>query len=295
MIKYEWRDHLHPDESAELAAMLARAADYDAEPEYNTIDFAEVNATLGRSDIRHLLIWRLPRTATSGLADNCHQIAGLLRLVFTSDSAAEATVVIDPAARSIGILTILLEQLGVGVSGADGWAGTGAHTVSVWSRGNHPAAGRASDRFLIPRTQRTWKLIRAAAPDENAATPPTLELLDSRTLDDIGWAHGGGANGTVLALREAGSLVGLASLDLQAVESPEFGACATIACVAYTRPADVGALRRMLDGTAAAARDAGLGGIAIYVNSDDATLVNACRLAGFQHDRTDVCYHLGAP
>lgn len=293
MIKYEWRDHLDSDESAELAALLARAAAYDAEPEYNTIDFAEVEATLGLADTRHLLIWRLPRTAASSLADNSQQIAGLLRLVFTSDSAAEATVVIDPDARSIGILTVLLEQLGVGVRGADGWAGTGARTVTAWSRGNHPAAGRVSDRFLIARTRRTWKLVRAAGSDENATPAPILELLDSRALSDIGWAHAKAANGSVLAHREAGSLVGLASLDLEAVVSPEFGACATIACVAYRRPGEVSAIRRMLDGAAAIADDAGLGGIAIYVDSDDAVLVNACRLAGFQHDRTDVRYHLG--
>jgi hypothetical protein len=295
VIKYEWRNHLDADESAELAAMLARAAVHDAEPEYNTIEFADVEATLSQPDTRHLIIWRLPRAATSSLADTTHKIAGLVRLVFTSDSVAEATVVVDPRARSIGILTTLVEQLGVGMDSSDGWAGTGARTITAWSRGNHPAAGRASDRFLIPRTRRTWKLIRAAAHDENAAPAPVLELLDSRTIADMGWAHGNAADGTVVALREAGGLVGLASLDLQPVESPEFGACATIACVAYTRPADAGAIRRMLDGVAAVACEAGLDGIAIYVDSDDAALVNACRLSGFQHDRTDVRYQLGDP
>jgi mycothiol synthase len=295
MIKYEWRDHLDPDESAELASMLARAAEHDAEPEYNSIEYADVQATLGQPDTRHLIIWRLPRAATSSLADTSHEIAGLMRLVFTSDSVAEATVVVDPRARSIGILTTLLEQLGVGVGASDGWAGTGARTVTAWSRGNHPAAGRASDRFLIPRTRRTWKLIRTAAPDEKATPAPMLELLDSRTLAELGWAHGSAADGTVVALREAGGLVGLASLDLQPVESTEFGACATIACVAYTRPADAGAIRRMLDGAAAVVCQAGLDGIAIYVDSDDAALVNACRLSSFQHDRTDVRYQLGDP
>jgi hypothetical protein len=295
MIKYEWRDHLDTDESAELAEMLVRAAVYDAEPEYNTIDFADVRATLGAPDTRHLLIWRLPRTATSGFADDSHQIAGLLRLVFTSDTAADATVVIDPKARSIGILTMLLEQLGVGVNNTDGWAGIGARAVSAWSRGNHPAAGRLSDRFLIPRTRRTWKLIRAAVPDETVMSAPVLESLDSPALAEIGWADGAETTGTVLALREAGHLVGLASLDLEPVESPEFGACATIACVAYSRFTESAAVQRMLAGATAAARDAGLDGIAIYVDSDDSTLVNACRRSGFQHDRTDVGYQLGDP
>jgi mycothiol synthase len=295
MIKYEWRDHLDPDESAELSEMLTRAAAYDAEPEYNTIDFADVQATLGCPDIRHLLIWRLPRIATSGLADTSQQIAGIVRLVFTSESEAEATVVIDPEARSIGILTLLLEQLGTDANSVDGWAGTGAQIITAWSRGNHPAAGRISDRFLVARTRRKWKLIRASASDESAIAATMLESLDSETLADLGYAQRAGADGTVLALRDDDNLVGLASLDLQAVESPEFGACATIACVAYTRPAETAAIRRLLTGAAGVAAEAGLDGISIYVDSDDTTLVNACRLAGFQHDRTDVRYQLGGP
>jgi hypothetical protein len=43
------------------------------------------------------------------------------------------------------------------------------------------------------------------------------------------------------------------------------------------------------------AADAGLDSISIHVDSDDTTLVNACRLAGLQHDRTDVRYQLGSP
>ena len=98
---------------------------------------------------------------------------------------------------------------------------------------------------------------------------PVLESLEFRTLAEIGWANGAEAAGTVLALREAGHLVGLASLDLQPVESPEFGACATIACVTYSRFTEAAAVRRMLAGVTAAIRDAGLDGIAIYVDSDD--------------------------
>ena len=43
MIKYEWRASLSPDESAELSDLLGRAAEYDAEPEYSRIDFADVD------------------------------------------------------------------------------------------------------------------------------------------------------------------------------------------------------------------------------------------------------------
>ena len=46
MIKYEWRTSLSPDESAELSDLLGRAAEYDAEPEYNRIDFADVDRAM---------------------------------------------------------------------------------------------------------------------------------------------------------------------------------------------------------------------------------------------------------
>ena len=167
----------------------------------------------------------LPRTATSGLADDVQQIAGLLRLVFTSDTAAEATVVIDPKARSIGITHACCSNSSASAQTTpDGWAGTGARTVTAWSRGNHPAAGRLSDRFLVPRTRRTWKLIRAAAPDEAAM----VHRYWSRSTPGR-WPKSAGPTARIRGrygrwrCARPASLVGLASLDLQPVESPEFG------------------------------------------------------------------------
>ena len=51
--------------------------------------------------------------------------------------------------------------------------------------------------------------------------------------------------------------------------------------------------RRLLDGAAAVVHEAGMTGVIIYVDSDDTGMVNVCRLAGFQHDRTDVRYQIG--
>jgi len=48
-----------------------------------------------------------------------------------------------------------------------------------------------------------------------------------------------------------------------------------------------------VEGAAALAHEAGLTGVLIHVDSDDSEMVNACRLAGFQHDRTDVRYQIG--
>ena len=102
MIKHEWRSTLSPAESAELADLLQRAAAYDAEPEYSTIDFADVEQAMSEADspVRHLVIWMLPYATAMGEPDRPERIAGLLRLTFTSEGAAEGVVVIDPDLRS---------------------------------------------------------------------------------------------------------------------------------------------------------------------------------------------------
>lgn len=297
MIKYEWRGSLSPAESAELADLLQRAAEYDAEPEYNSIDFADVEVAMFQADssVRHLLIWMLPHATAMNEPEEPERVAGLLRLVFTSNGAAEATVVIDPRLRSIGIVTLLLEQVGLDTTDgtlSDGWMGTTAHTVTAWARGNHPAAERLSNRFLIPRTRRVWKLIRSAAVEDAAAAPVLAPIGDS-ALDECGWTSTIAGTDRGYALREAGRVVGVAALDLRAVLSEEFGHCATVERAVVAPKADVRSRRRLLEGAAAIAHQAGLTGVILYVDSDDTDLVNACRLIGFQHDRTDVRYQLG--
>jgi mycothiol synthase len=96
-------------------------------------------------------------------------------------------------------------------------------------------------------------------------------------------------------LHERGRVDGVIALDLRPVASPEFGSCTTIEQALAGPCADATTRKRLLDGATAFARDSGFSGVAIYVDSDDTLLVNACRLAGFQHDRTDVRYQLGGP
>lgn len=293
MIKYEWRDSLSDEESDELADLLGRAAEYDAEPEYSTIDFAEVQRTLSDPAVRHLVIWMLPYATALGQPDEPERIAGLLRLTFSSPTVAEATLVIEPKLRSIGITTLFAERVGLDTTTTEGWLGSGAHSISAWARGNHPATGRLSNRFLIPRTRRVWKLIRATESVEEATAAPVLEAVDASALAELSWAASITDGGRAHALRESGRISGVVALDLRPVDSMEFGRCATITRVVASPAADAAARRRLLDGAAAAAHEAGLSGVIVYVDSDDANLVNACRLASFQHDRTDVRYQVG--
>ncbi|GAY17548.1 hypothetical protein [Mycobacterium sp. shizuoka-1] len=283
MITYEWRSELSCSEADELGALLARAAAYDAEPGYTTIDFADVAGSLAddESADRHLLIWMLPHAVAMDEPNVPARIAGLLRLAGASSGRAEATAVIDPALRSIGIMTLLLEQVGLDTTAAGGWLGSGAHTVTAWARGNHPASGRLSDRFLIPRTRRVWQLIRGLDSDLAVSAAPVLE------------PSGSTARGARYALREMGRVLGSVTLNRQPVASEEFGDCAVVDSVEASPSAPPGALRRLLDGAVAVAGEAGLSGALIHVDSGDARLVNAARLAGFHHDRTDVRYQLG--
>jgi hypothetical protein len=128
---------------------------------------------------------------------------------------------------------------------------------------------------------------------EEATAAPVLEKIDDSACDELGWAPTMAGGDEVYALREGGRVVGVVALELRAVESAEFGRCATVKRAIAAPNADVGCQTRLLGGAAAAAHEAGLSGVIVYVDSDNGDLVNASRLAGFQHDRTDVRYQLG--
>jgi hypothetical protein len=295
MIKYEWRTSLSAEESAELSDLLERAASYDAEPEYSRIDFADLERAMSQSDssVHHLLIWMLPHATAMSEPDQPQRIAGLIRLECSSDGSANVNAVIDPRLRSIGIMTLLLERVGLDTARPDGWLGTGAHRVTAWAQGNHPAAGRLSNRFLIPRTRRVWKLIRSSDAVEDATAAPVLEPVDGAALADLNWLPADPGSDHLYALREGGRIVGVAALDLRAVASGQFERCATVVSAFAGPAADAPQRRRLLEGAAALAHEAGMTGLIIHVESDATELVNACRLAGFQHDRTDVRYQIG--
>lgn len=296
MIKYEWRTGLSGPEADELRDLLDRAAAYDAEPEYSTIAFDEVAGSMAQQDsgVQHLVIWMLPHATAMAEPDEPERVAGLLRLVPGADGGSEVHLVVDPRFRSIGITTLLVEQIGLDTTGAHGWAGSGATRLSAWARGNHPASGRLSNRFLIPRTRRIWKLIRPTDSVHHAAAP-VLEAVTADSLEHLDWAAPIAHGDNLFALREGASVTGVVSLDRTAMESEEFGRCATLAQLATPAAGDPASLRRLLGGAAALAHDAGFTGLIIYVDSRDRRSVNGCRLVGFQHDRTDVRYEIGDP
>ncbi len=311
MIKYEWRTSLDDAESAELRDLLTRAAAYDAEPEYNSIDFDDVVASMANSGTRHLVIWMLPRPHALDEPPEPQRIAGLIRFVDGDDGWADGTVVIEPDLRSIGIMTLLIEQVGLDVSAAEGWLGSGIHKIRAWARGNHPASGRITDRNLVPRTQQIWKLIREIERADNAPDVRNLAAAHKTAavsfLDDItrtgaaqtpaidrarrDIAASDSDERPVLGLFSGDRIDGLVGLDLTPVPSEEFGRCGSIRYL-LTRNGTRDEMKSLILGTTAPLRAAGLEAVIVYVESVADELVAVCRLTGFQHDRTDIRYEL---
>lgn len=315
MIRYQFCSALSGDDAAQLAGLLVRAAAYDAEPEYNAIDPDDVERDMGvGGGVRDLVIWLTDRSA-AGLSDECERVAGLIRLVPTHDGWADGTVVIDPDFRSIGILTLLLEQEGVDPSTSDGWLGSGFAGIRGWARGNHPASGRIGDRNLLPRTQRIWKLVRpsdagpceSSAGDTGSAVALTAAdadvlraLVPSLNATDTDRAHldagvSGASERATFGVRGHDGLHGVLDLDLAPIHVDEIGRCASVGYIG-TAPA-LGDVRRavladlIVSAGARAAAD-GLDGLIIYASSVDDDLVAAARQVGCQHDRTDTLYEI---
>jgi mycothiol synthase len=69
-----------------------------------------------------------------------------------------AQLLVRPEHRSLGIATLTLEMLAE--RPGDGWAGTGAVSISCWAKGDHPAAERMSRRFGAEVEGATWVLLR---------------------------------------------------------------------------------------------------------------------------------------
>src|SRR5262249_38601474 len=84
----------------------------------------------------------LPHATAMGEPDQPERIAGLLRLSCSPDGSANASAVVDPRLRSIGIMTLLVERVGLDATRRGGWLDTGAHTVTAWAPGNPPPRRR---------------------------------------------------------------------------------------------------------------------------------------------------------
>ncbi|GAA5165868.1 hypothetical protein GCM10023321_56440 [Pseudonocardia eucalypti] len=301
MIHYEWRTEVTGAEREELDRLLTESAERDAEPGFPS--FALTDPVPPGS--RYLLVWLLPDERT-GRTEPPPTLAACLRL--EPDSAepngagaegAEVRMVVHPDLRARGISTLLGEQLGTDVTGPDGWVGTGCTRLRCWARGDHPAAHRMWRRLDNPRIirdRRRWRLI---APLRPAGSGSRIGQPGSPGpgLDKLWLASGrrdpAPAAGRVLVTGPADAPHGAAWFDATAAEPTEFGPAGLITAVLVApEHAENGTRAGLLDAAMAAIRRDGSRVAAITVDERDRGLVTDCRLAGFQHERTDIRYHL---
>jgi mycothiol synthase len=162
LITVEVRDALGVEEAAELSAMIAAAADYDAEAGFSTASFHD-----GERDGDVEIVQILARL-TPGLRGSTRTpLVAFLRLDVDPSGAAIAQLLVHREYRSLGIGTLLLETLNE--RAGPGFAGTGARDITVWAHGAHPAADRMARRFGGLESRSRWKLTRGQ--DERYVDP----------------------------------------------------------------------------------------------------------------------------
>jgi len=168
MITVESRDELGAAEAAELAAMIADAADYDAGAGFSTASPSEA-----ADDDGEVSIFQMLARLTPGLHGSLDTpLVAFLRLDVDRAGAAIAQLLVHRDYRSLGVGTLMLERLGE--REGPGFAGTGALDITIWAHGNHPAADRMARRFGAAEGRCRWKLTRGAElryvePDDEAA------------------------------------------------------------------------------------------------------------------------------
>ena len=152
MITVDVRDELGDDERAELEALIAEAAAYDEEAGFSTVELAPAG------DGNNVVFQAVARLNPGMHGSPDSPLVGFLRLDVDRAGGAVAQLLVRPDYRSLGIGTLMLELLSE--REGDGWAGTGAVSISGWARGSHPAAERMARRLGAELTASSWKLQR---------------------------------------------------------------------------------------------------------------------------------------
>ncbi|WP_051192774.1 GNAT family N-acetyltransferase [Nocardia jiangxiensis] len=162
MIDYTWCRRLGEQDRAEATALVEAAARYDEEAGFSVVSAREVESvsTAERS------VWHLPIKARRGLsvrADAPLVMVGYLHLSIDPQGQGTVRYTVHPDYRSRGVTTLLVEELGLDVGGADGWCGRGATSLRCWAYGSHPASERLTRRFSIAPIARLWTMARHLA------------------------------------------------------------------------------------------------------------------------------------
>jgi mycothiol synthase len=152
VITVAFRVELSANERAELEAMIADAAAYDEEAGFSSA------APASSADANREVFQAVARLNPGLHGSPESPLVAFLRLDVDRAGGADAQLLVHREYRSLGIATLMLELLSE--REGDGWAGTGAVSISGWARGSHPAAERMARRLGADVEGSTLKLMR---------------------------------------------------------------------------------------------------------------------------------------
>jgi mycothiol synthase len=313
MIEREWITALSPDTDAEARAILEAAEDYDREQGFSVVDYRAMVNDLAdpNSPNRIMLVHYIPSDQAERENEDVERtLAAVLRAELADDGRARVSYTVNPDLRSLGVTTLLVEEMGLPGRNGNAWAAAGIREITTWARGNHPAAGRLTNRFEIPSTQEVWRLFRELKDEDrrlpdhgfsfrvaDTVTPavesyaakventqrPAPGLVQAITRDD---RH------VLLAEDSAGTVVGAASIDTRTTDDLFIGKWADIDFTSTDPDADERLILWLLDAVIKEARNQPMDTLVLHVEPEDEDLVHAVRLLGFVHERTDVAYQI---
>jgi len=316
MIRYEWFRKLGGDDLRDTLELVRVAAEYDEEAGFSQIGPDLVRAGPSYDDVRHhhLLVHgqldEIPRPDSSP-----NLVAYLHLTVDGKDDSGVAHLVVHPDFRSLGVATMLVEELGLDVDAPGGWCGTGARSLRGWALGHHPAAERLTRRFGIGAATRTWQMIRHLTgpfaqelPEVPASIVPGAELDERAAIEDV--CRGSGMTEEarrqlILRMQEGGGQRLFAAgsdgrpvaflwydPEIRRVEGFRSGAIRAMRMTEDQHPrVGLALMVRALE----LLREAGAQIAAAQVDPDEPHIVRITRLLAFERTQDDVLYAVGAP
>lgn len=329
MLRVHWRERLEGADRDGVEALVEAARAEDDEAGFSSVTAEEFDRTT-LDHAAHVVVRLLPRSSgrSEGLAqdytDDELPLVAYLRLEVTVDRG-EVGYLVHPSYRSLGISTLLFEQLGLDFFGPAGWHDTGARSLLVWAHGAHPATERMSRRFGARPVRRLWRMTRPfhgelASPLPPAPDPKSTPRVRAMTTDDVAAVEGLGRR-----CRDRDRVIGRWTVtDLRAFEAgggtiepehalvAEVGGQVVAAVVLSAEPGRDGSRRRTLPirvlladeetdpavleelllGALYALDARGAWAATAYVDSEEIDVAKAALTASLEHEQSDVCYEI---
>jgi mycothiol synthase len=323
-----WRQTLEGADREGVQALIDAARSEDDEAGFSTVTAEEFD-NVGLTHAAHLVVRLVPRSSgqSEGLArhveDDELPLVAYLRLEVTGDRG-EVGYLVHPAYRSLGISTLLFEQLGLDFHGPSGWQDTGARSLVVWAHGAHPATERMSRRFGARPVRRLWRLTRPFHGELASELPPAPGPQGRSRVRPMTDADLAAVRGLADRCRDQDHVIGRWTvIDVRAFEAtstiePAHTLVADMegrpiaALVLSATPGRDGRQRRTLpfrlllagdDVDPAVVEDLFVAGLhaldgrgawaaTAYVDSEDADVAKAALTASLEHEQSDVCYEI---